>query len=372
MMPLLMLLAGCAAPDVSELFHDAHAEIVDGDADVEAAFIDMVDGAERSLAVALPSEPSDPLAAALVQAVERGVDVRFTTDVDAAGPRVDALADAGAEVSLADGAVSYFDFAFNVDVSWTSEQVVMSHALVLADDTHALSASGYGGEDGPRLLWTLRGEDLGADLFWEHNQIMGGSDASSLTAYSSLAKSVADFRWAYPTTSDLQLEMWLGPQERLIKRVIDATYAARASVWVLTDDLSDEGLVTALQAKAADGFDVQVVVGAGFGEASASLSQRLELYAPSVERYQSEQRLPTLVLVDQRRDRIGRWNTARAMGLSHPIWSASRLYLGAEVQTDQLTDGNLFVLNDFGEPSGDLLDLVAFFESVRDASEPMP
>ena len=36
----------------------------------------------------------------------------------------------------------------------------------------------------------------------------------------------------------------------------------------------------------------------------------------------------------------------------------------------QLTDGNLFVLNDFGEPSQPLVDLVTFFESVRDAAEP--
>lgn len=370
MIPLLLALSGCAAPNVSELFHDAQIEVVDGDADVDAALIEIVEGAERSLDVALPSEPSDALAAALVQAVERGVALRFTTDVDAAGPRVDALEEAGAEVSLADGAVTYFDFAFNVDVAWTSEQVVMSHTLVLADDTQVLNASAYGGEDGPRLLWRARGEDLGSDVFWEHNQIMGGSDASSLTAYSSLAKSVADFRWAYPTTSDLQLEMWLGPQERLIKRLIDASYGARASIWVLTNDLADEGLITALQAKAADGFDVQVVVGAGHGSASPALSQLLALNAPSVERYRSSETLPTLVLIDQRRDRIGRWNTARAMALSHPIWSASRLYLGSEVQTDQLTDGNLFVLNDFGEPSQPLVDLVTFFESVRDAAEP--
>ena len=58
------------------------------------------------------------------------------------------------------------------------------------------------------------------------------------------------------------MEIWLGPQERLIKRVTDAVYSSRSDVRILTNELADGGLAKALQAKSADGFDVQVVVGA--------------------------------------------------------------------------------------------------------------
>ena len=52
------------------------------------------------------------------------------------------------------------------------------------------------------------------------------------------------------------------------------------------------------------------------------------------------------------------------MMLSHPVWSANRLFAGTEVVTDQLVDGNLWVLDDFGAPSEDLLALEAAFEAA--------
>ena len=79
--------------------------------------------------------------------------------------------------------------------------------------------------------------------------------------------------------------------------------------------------------------------------------------------------VPTLVLIDTQRDRMGRYNTARGIGVSHPIWSANRLFAGGEVQTDQLADGSMWVLDDYSEPSGDLLELMALFTEAWERGE---
>jgi hypothetical protein len=174
----------------------------------------------------------------------------------------------------------------------------------------------------------------------------------------------------YPTQTDQILELWLGPQERVIKRVIDYTYGARANIWVMTNDLADEGLIRALYAKRVDGFDVRVLVGPDFGRSAPNSSAVLLRETAGLEKRQiTDTVVPTVVLIDTERDRMGRYSVARGIGMSHPIWSANRLFAGSEVQTDQLADGNMWVLDDYSEPSGDLLDLIALFEESWDRGE---
>jgi hypothetical protein len=370
MIPLLFL--GCAEePPVSEAFHQIDLQIVDDGSAVSAAFIDVVSGAERRVQVLLPSLTDDTLADAIVDAHERGLQVEVASDVDVSGDSGFALLEAaGVPVTFGDGGVSYFDFAINADVAWTSEQVVMTHSMIVADEINVVTASNFAPGDGSRLLWTARGEDIGKDMSLEHIQIFGGLDASSRTSYDSLAKSVADPRWMYPTQTDHLLEIWLGPQDRVIKRIIDYTYGARANIWVMTDDLADEGLIRALYAKRVDGFDVRVLVGPNFGRSAPNSSAVLLRETAGLEKRKiSDAVVPTVVLIDTSRDRNGRYNTARGLGVSHPIWSANRLFAGSEVQTDQLADGSMWILDDFSEPSGDLLDLVTLFETAWERGE---
>ncbi len=369
MIPLLLL--ACDGPQMSEAYHQLTVEVVADDAAVEAAFIAAMATAEEDIALMVPGMESTTLAAALVEAAGKGITVEVVADVDATGQAgLLALEEAGVSVQYADDSLSYFDFAINDDVTWSSDQVVMSHAMLIVDRVSVVNASHSGAGEGSRLLWTARGEDIAGDMDLEHNQIFGGTDAAARTAYNSLAKSVADMRWAYPTQTDLQLEIWLGPQERLIKRLIDYSYTARASIWLMTDDLADEGMIEALYAKAVDGFDVRVIVGPSFGETSPNSSAILLRETPGLSKRQiSDAVIPTVVLIDLERDRTGRYNTARAMGLSHPIWSANRLYSGSEVLTDQLVDGNLFVLDDFGAPSAELLAIKTLFEQAWERGE---
>jgi hypothetical protein len=346
LLPCLALI-GCAAPDTSAIFTNLDVRVV---ADEQAAGDEMVaviEGADDELIVALPHLTDGFLTEAILAKHAEGVDVRVISDIDqASDPGIVALMDAGVPLRLGDAGITYFDFALNVDVSWTSSQVIMSHAFAVADRHDVVSATAVGGDSpGAQVVFQIQGEDVANDLWTEHNQIFGGSDATALTAFSAPAKSIADARWVYPTDTSVPLEMWFGPQERVTKRCIDAIYSARTSVRVMSNELVNDGLVRAMQEKASWGFPVEAIVGPEFGSTSQALARVLENDAPDVtkRRFDAVSDLPTVVLIDIEG---GPQVTPRGYVLSHDMYSAARLYRSTTVLTDQLIDGNLFVVSD--------------------------
>ncbi len=395
---LLLALGACAAPDLAQTFQQVDLAVVDSPEAASALFVEAIDQAQESVDICLPQAQDQDLTDALIDAWDRGLQVRVAIDWD---QREDAgvldLADAGlpvfdpadieeqdmppSGVSLADVDIRYHEFSLNQEVSWPSSETVMSHAFVVTDNfasdwtiaPRAVAASRVGDlGEGHRVVFTLRGEELAEDLWIEQNQIYGGSDAVAMTAYSSMAKSIADSGWRYPTATDVDLEIWFGPQERLTKRVIDAVYSARSTIRVVTDDFSNDGLARALESKATDGFAVQVIVGPHFGDSSGPLSRTLE-NADGIELYAVSDAdfLPTLVLLDYEPNRLGQRDTARAMVLTHDLYSAGRLYRSDEVMNDQLIDGTMLQLNDYDTPSGQMLQLDALWGELLDAAEEM-
>lgn len=370
---IALLLLACTAPPYDDAFTAVDVSIQDGPDAAHAPFLDAIDGATTSLLVAMPKGEDIALGDAILRAWDRGVDVEVIADTDhKSDAAIDLLREADVPVTLADHGVEYFDFNINDDVAWDSDQVRMTHAYVVADDALVVQGSTLGGlEPGPRVVFQARGEDLLDDLWAEHNQVYGGTDAAELTEYSSMAKSVTDYRWRYPTTTDVVLEVWFGPQERLEKRVIDGIYSARSSVWILTEDLTDEGLIHALQDKAELGFDVRIGVGSSFGLETADLSDLLRTDAPDVDRVQVADPLilsttPTIVLVDLEPGRDGRLHQPRAMVMTHPLYSAGRLFENQTVSTDQYTDGAMWVLDDYDEASDELLTLRTLVADLLD------
>lgn len=357
----IALLGACAAPDAGELFSLLDVSVAPDAMTTHAAFIASIEGAESELAVCLPAIEDPDLAQAIVDAWDRGVMVEVVTDIDReADVGVTMLEDAGVPLTLADDGLSYFDFSLNEQVTFFSPQIRMSHAWTVADRTEIVAASTAGDlTPGPRVVFEAVGEDLGDDMRAEHHQIFGGADATAITAFNGLQKASADSRWIYPTDSEVTLEMWFGPQERIIKRIIDGIYSATSDVRVITNDFADEGMARALQSKAAFGFDAEVIVGPGFGTVSSSLSSILRNATPDVRKRKIEglEHLPTVVLVDFGEGRDRQHHTARAYILTHEVVSAARLYDDLPVMTDQLIDGTLWVLNDTGAP-GDQLQLI--------------
>ncbi len=383
---VLTLLSGCAAPPMGATFNAAEVFVEDDAERQTDRLARAVDGARHTLEVALPAGEDTALAESIVDAWDRGVAVRVVTDIDLAdSPAIARLTDAGVPLTLADGAVSLFDFNLKTDMSWTSDQTLMSHGHVIVDDEAAWVGTGVGATGpGERVLLGLQGETIIEDLLSEHRQVYGGADATSPTAYDGMAKSIADFRWIYPTRTDVMLEVWFGPQERIGKRLIDAIYGARSSVKVLTGEFGNPGVAMALQRKAATGFDVALVIGSEVTFEVESPASVLLNDTPDLPVYQlpaSVEVVPTLVLVDYEPARDGARSLAKAHVLSHALHSSTRLhewYSEARradehlpVINDQFIDGVLLVLQDANEPSAELLSLMDVFDRHRQIAEPL-
>lgn len=363
----LALLGACTAPEIAT-FHQLETSFVEADAASERA-VAVIDEAQDSLHIALPEGEDLSLAEAILRAWDRGLEVEVVTDIDQQeDPGIAALLAGGVPVTLADAGITYFDFNINADVSWPSQHTIMSHAYLVADREHVLAANRLGSmRPGTTVLLEWRGEELVEDLLTEHNQVFGGADATATTAFSGMAKSIADFRWLYHTQTDVDLELWFGPQERLTKRIIDATYSARSSVWLLTNDFTNEGLARALQEKARWGFDVKIVVGPDFGTHHSLLSRILTNETPDVEKRRVDDRhVPTIVLIDYDKARDKQHYTRRAYVLTHDLYAAERLHRGVEIITDQLIDGALWGLVDYDEEGPELEGFRAIFDDYFD------
>jgi hypothetical protein len=377
----VLVVVGCTPPDPTERFTEVEVLVVEDEAAASERFLQAVEGASDTLHVALPAGEDTEVADAIVAASERGVQVEVLTDYDlASSPAITRLTDAGLTVQLADAGLGYFEFNLGVDVQWDSEMTVMSHSYVVADSQRLVASNRMGSvRPGTRVVYDIRGQDIIQDLLWEHNQMMGGTDATATNAYDAPSKSILETRWRYPMvsptgSSSVGLEMWFGPQERLLKRVIDAVYSARSGVWILTDDFSNEGLARALQEKARWGFDVEVVVGPHFGDASSQLSRILEDETPDVPKRQITEDIdvPTVILIDYPDDAEGYRPHTRAMVLTHDLFSAARLYRGDIVLTDQLIDGTLWVLSDTNTPDAPIQALEELFRAHRERAEVLP
>ena len=71
------------------------------------------------------------------------------------------------------------------------------------------------------------------------------------------------------------LGLYFGPQERLMKRVIDDAYGATSSIRIVTESFTNQFLLDALRYKASIGYTVQVVVDAESIDAENSLADEL-------------------------------------------------------------------------------------------------
>jgi len=366
----------CSDPDLASAFTQLEVEIAASSDEANGVFASVIDDAQDTLRVALPVLEDERISDALISAWDRGVDVELVTDYDhreATGAA--AALDANLPVALADNALAYFDFGTNLDLAWESDQVMMSHAYVVADGLDVWTATKAGDLDpGSRVMFHLTGEDVAEDFSLEHIQLFGGTDASATTAFDAPAKSITDARWVYPNQTEVTAELWFGPQERLTKRVIDGIYNARSSVRILTDDFSNNGIIAAMQSKASYGFDMEITVGPRFGSASTPISDLLLDTTPDVTKLQwtGPGALPTLVFVDADDSSGGAGNNAKVMVISHDLYAAARLYNNGVVITDQLIDGHMWVLEAPGEPQGAIAELFSFYADIRLDSQVLP
>ncbi len=323
----------------------------------------------------------DPaIADALVSAHKRGVEVRIVSDVDHRGDvGFGMLEAAGIEPVYGDGELAYLpeptitsllaDCRKTPDVITCSKGQarpgdiegmmvrpgnfnLMSHTFFVIDEMQVWNiTTPLTTKNTVWLGFNLLNEEIARSFEREHRQMHGGVFSTTLSIYNGPLKSNIQRTPLYFTDQGT-IKIQFNPQERLLKNVIDEVYRAKASVFIMTEDLSNQFLLDALEYKKANGFDVKVVIGKGQGESTQARVDALgaKKVAASVGF------LPTMIVIDHSNDRRGKTNPRIVQLLSHPLYRGSAFEVEYRkpdnrvhwYRADSFTDGNMFEIIEFG------------------------
>jgi phosphatidylserine/phosphatidylglycerophosphate/cardiolipin synthase-like enzyme len=271
---ILAMHFGCTgdAPTTAEYRHRFEVVVQPaGDASLVDAAVRAVNRAERTAWVAVDAFDSERLVAALEAAAARGVDVRLVGDADRRSQpsfvRLEGSLPQVLDAQTLVSAIQYGNGSFayapspDVAVERTGDDSQMTSNFVVVDELYVVGATdGFIESDSAAQIgFEAASEWLGRDFADEFRQMHAGVFATTLSAFNGPLKSDTNNRQFY-RTDDGRIEVYFGPQERLMKQIIDEVYAARASVTVVADYLASAPLADALRYKAEAGFEVRVVV----------------------------------------------------------------------------------------------------------------
>lgn len=231
-------------------------------ASFEQLAIDSINVSEFRISLALENFESDLVADALVRAHNRGVEVRVVADtdrVDQAGFR--RLREADITIVEGDGAILWSAEFGKDPVIRSGEDNRMVHNFFVFDDLRLLvSTLGFEGANPSPVQFgfAMNSEDLAKDFQDSFDQLYGGVFSTEMTFFSDSVSSDSNRRTFYPTL-DGTLELYFGPQEPVVKEIIDSVYSARSDVWVSSPVLRNQDLLSALRYKRESGFDVRIL-----------------------------------------------------------------------------------------------------------------
>lgn len=355
----LVAFAGCKNDEPVGEYFTTIEYFVDGDE--KSRFVAEVAGATERVDIAFTRLVDDEVADAIVQAKENGATVRVVADLDYADdPGMETLDDAGIDVTFGDGALAYLpepNLASLVDDCGFVDGVVrcpqpegsvdvpsgsmfrpgffnlMSHNFAIIDTRTIWNfARPFDETVGPLVGYRAESELMREVFVREFTQLHGGVFATTLDVYNGPVKSSPQNNPNFNAQSYLtdrgELVLRFNPQDRLTKTIIDDTYRARASVFIVTDNLAEDFLVDALAYKAAaarpgsddPAFDVRVIVRSD----AQSEFTRSALEATGVVRYAPAdiERLPTIAIYDSLPDADGNNRPRQVHVASQPLWRA--------------------------------------------------
>lgn len=228
----------------------------------------------------------------------------------------------------------------------------MSHTFFLIDDTVVWNITAPLSDDQPLwLAFRAMSEELTNSFEREFRQMHGGVFSTTLSVYNGPLKSITHQN-PLRLTNRGQLRVRFNPQERLVKNVVDETLRARASVFVMAENLTNEDLIAALEYKEEHDFDVRILYGQGQAPTS-----RADLDALGAVQAPPEMgRLPTMVVIDSEEDRNGNVQPRLVQVLSHELWRAQPYEVIAAVPnnwvrfypSDTFADGVMWEIVEMG------------------------
>ena len=315
--------------------------------DIRGAVLDDVAGAETRVWAALSDLTDDELANALVAIAGEGVEVQVVTDESERGSTgVAILEAAGIPVEFGDGEIAYLPEPTVTTILQDCEPDaendlfiqcirradqslvlpndglmvrpdaynVMTHNFFVIDDVTVWNlAAPLNATNTPWFAWRAHSQEMVQAFEREFRQMFGGMFSTTLTAYNGPNKSenhgpVYDSR--IPShrpgrfvelqpgflTSGGMVDVRFNPQSRLVKELIDDLYGARTSVFLMTDQLTNEYVIDALAYKARF-FDVRVVVREG-SVIPEDLATLTDIQGDPVVRTIDYTYVPTVMLTD--------------------------------------------------------------------------
>lgn len=245
----------------------------------------LIDGAEFLLEVMLEDFEDAQVAEAIAAADARGVDVRVVGDVDRRDQRgFRLLEEAGLAPVYGDGEILWNGVFGEDPILRTGADNRMTHNVIIADRQRLISLSA-GFPDNVREIgqagFAADSEVLARDFGNIFDQLYGGVFATTLTYYDQPVVSDSNNRTLYETEESV-IELYFGPQEPLVKELIDRIYAARSAVWIATSSMLNSEIARALRYKGAAGFDVRLVI-SGQGTAQDEAGDLPETFAEIAE-----------------------------------------------------------------------------------------
>jgi hypothetical protein len=346
----------------------------------EAELIADLDAAEDTVRMAVSTLADEEVAQALIDAKERGVDVRVVSDWDSReSTGLVLLEENGIFPVYGDGTLRYLpeptlssvlgqcqerpDMQYTVCFRGQGGQQgtmerpgsynLMSHNFAVIDDYTVWNFPAFDAASRDWVGWRIQNSRLAYDFVPEFRQMHAGVFATTLDIYNGPVKSSTNYTARYLTEKGF-MRVWFNPQERLMKLFIDRVYKAKASVWISTDNLTNPFLLDALEYKANNGFDVRVVVHPDH-QATGDAKDRLEgidvHYAPD-----GYDHLSTMMVIDAEADRNAtRWGR-EILSLSHPLLRGAPFEIESSSPSDQVyvypadsfADGNMWMLQEQG------------------------
>ncbi len=320
------------------------------------------------------------IADALVSAHKRGVEVRIVSDADhKSDVGFGMLEAAGIKPVYGDGELAYLPEPTITSllqfcqrkpdvVSCTKGSVepgdtegimvragdfnLMSHTFFVIDEMQVWNiTTPLTTKNTVWLGFNLLNEEVARSFEREFRQMHGGVFSTTLSIYNGPLKSNIQRTPLYITDQG-SVKIQFNPQERLLKNVIDEVYRAKASIFIMTEDLSNPFLIDALEYKINNGFDVKVVIGNGQGQ---SMQARVDaIGAKKVSA--STGFLPTMLILDHGKDRRGKLNPRIVQLLSHPLYRTAAFDVERRkpddivrwYRSDAFVDGNMFEILEFG------------------------
>lgn len=378
--------------------------IDDREGEARAQLLNEIRGADEFVDVAVMRLTDTVLAEALVAAAESGVRVRVVSDdTFRSDEGFEILDEAGIDVTFGDGELRYLPepnisqllnrCGLNSDGTRVvcpspdpfqpesdgvmvrpSSFNLMSHNFALIDHRVVWNFSAPIEQTSITFAFRIDNESAWEAYWREFNQMHVGVFSTNLDVYNGPVKSSGQWSPVYITEHG-EMMMRFGPQDRIVKTVIDDIYKARHSIWIASDSIEEEFLIDALEYKInarIDGepaFDVRILLNDS-GQEPANRGRLEDLGARFVENIEY---LPTMAVIDARSDerRIGHV-------ASHPLYRTGPFRIitaepndDVEIfRSDYFSDGVMWSMTAYpGQENPVLDDMVRTFSGFHGAAQ---